>query len=117
MDRQFLGGVESVFTQSPSQKAIELTEESVVQSILYGDLEKLAAKYHAIETLYRKMMTWAFLECQRRVEAIRFMTAAERYHTLERQYPGISNRIPLKHLASYLGTTQVSLSRIRGGKQ
>lgn len=117
MDRQFLGGVESVFTQKPSQKAIELTEPSVVQSILYSDLERLAKEHHEIETLFRKMMTWAFLECQRRIESIRFMTAGERYRALEEQYPGISNRLPLKHLASYLGTTQVSLSRIRGGKQ
>jgi hypothetical protein len=32
-------------------------------------------------------------------------------------YPGIENRIALKHIATYLGITQVSLSRIRGGKQ
>ena len=32
-------------------------------------------------------------------------------------YPGITNRASLKHIASYLGTTQVSISRIRAGKQ
>jgi hypothetical protein len=45
------------------------------------------------------------------------MTASERYAELEKKYPGISNRIPLKHIASYLGTTPVSLSRIRSGNQ
>lgn len=117
MDGQFLGGVESVFTQTPSHKAIELTETSLVQSIKHHDLEQLAEKHHAVETLYRKMMTWAFLECQQRIESLRFMSAADRYHALEAKYPNISNRIPLKHLASYLSTTQVSLSRIRAGKQ
>ncbi|MEQ8881167.1 MAG: hypothetical protein RLQ12_16100 [Cyclobacteriaceae bacterium] len=63
------------------------------------------------------MATFAFLDCQKRIEAIRFFSAAERYKLLEKQYPGISNRIPLKHIASYLGTTQVSLSRIRAGVQ
>ena len=117
IENQFIGGVESLFTHEPSHKAIELTENSVVQSFLYSEFEKLCVKYHEIERLGRKLAIFAFLEGQRRIEAIRFLSAAERYQELERKYPGISNRIPLKHLASYLGTTQVSLSRIRSGVQ
>jgi CRP-like cAMP-binding protein len=117
LDGQLLGGVSSVFTKEPSHKAIELTEDATIESIEANALEELAAQEHEIETLFRKLMTWAFLLCQQRVESIRFYTAAERYFALEKQYPGISNRIPLKHIASYLGTTQVSLSRIRAGQQ
>ena len=117
MDGQFLGGVISVFTQQPSHKAIELTEDSVIESVPFAEMEKLASQMHEIETLARKIMTWAFLECQERIESIRFHSAAERYAALEKKYPGISNRLPLKHIASYLGTTQVSLSRIRAGLQ
>jgi CRP-like cAMP-binding protein len=117
LEGQFIGGVESLFTHEPSHKAIELTENSTVKSFLYSDFEKLCQRYHDIERLGRKMAIFAFLEGQRRIEAIRFLSAAERYQELERKYPGISNRIPLKYLASYLGTTQVSLSRIRSGIQ
>lgn len=117
MDGQFLGGVESLFTREPSHKAIELTENAIVQSFLYRDFEELCQAHHDIERLGRKMAIFAFLEAQRRIEAIRFLSAAERYRELERKYTGISNRIPLKHLASYLNTTQVSLSRIRSGLQ
>ena len=117
MDGHFLGGVESLFTQEPSHKAIELTEDSIVQSFSYNAFENLCATNHELETLGRKMVIFAFLECQKRIESIRFLSAAERYQELEKKYPGISNRIPLKHLASYLGTTQVSLSRIRSGTQ
>lgn len=117
LDQQFLGGVESLFTQRPSQKAIELLEESEVYSMLYEDMERLSAQYHEIETLGRRLAIFAFLEGQQRIESIRFLSAAERYQELEKKYPGISNRVPLKHIASYLGTTQVSLSRIRRGIQ
>ncbi|MBV6640073.1 MAG: Crp/Fnr family transcriptional regulator [Cyclobacteriaceae bacterium] len=117
MDGQFFGGLESLFTKEPSHKAMELTEDSTIQSFPFDQFEKLCLRYHDIETLCRKMATFAFLECQRRIEAIRFFSAAERYELLEKKYPGISNRIPLKHIASYLGTTQVSLSRIRAGVQ
>ncbi|MGE0589799.1 MAG: Crp/Fnr family transcriptional regulator [Cyclobacteriaceae bacterium] len=117
MDGQFIGGLESLFTHQPSHKAIELMEDSVVQSFSFEKFEALCTKHHDIERLGRKLATFAFLEGQRRIEAIRFLSAAERYAELEKKYPGISNRIPLKHIASYLGTTQVSLSRIRGGVQ
>lgn len=117
MDGQFLGGVESLFTHQPSHKAIELTEDSVIQSFRFSDFEKLCDEIHEIEALGRKLSTFAFLEAQRRIESIRFMSAAERYAELCKKYPGIANRIPLKHLASYLGTTPVSLSRVRSGIQ
>lgn len=117
MDKQFIGGIESLFTRQPSHKAIELTEASEVFSFLFDDFEKYCAKYHEVERLGRRLATYAFLEGQKRIESIRFLSAAERYQELEKKYPGISNRIPLKHIASYLGTTQTSLSRIRAGVQ
>lgn len=117
MDGHFLGGVESLFTRQPSHKAIELMEDSTIESIPYEAFEELCRQHHDVERLGRKLAIFAFLECQRRIESIRFLSAAERYHELERKYPGIANRIPLKHIASYLGTTQVSISRIRRGIQ
>lgn len=117
MDGQFLGGVESLFTGEPSKKGIELTEDSIIEWLNYAEFENACAANHSLEKLGRKLATFAFLEAQRRIETLRFLSAAERYEELERKYPGISNRIPLKHLASYLGTTQVSLSRIRAGEQ
>jgi len=44
-------------------------------------------------------------------------SAAERYHLLTQMMPNLSSRIPLKNIASFLGISQVSLSRIRSGKQ
>jgi signal-transduction protein with cAMP-binding, CBS, and nucleotidyltransferase domain len=117
MDQQFIGGVESLFTRKPSQKAIEVLEDAEVYLLVYEQFEKLCYEYHDIERLGRRMAVFAFLQCQKRIEAMRFLSAAERYRELEEKYPGITNRVPLKHIASYLGTTQVSISRIRSGLQ
>lgn len=46
-----------------------------------------------------------------------FTTGRERYETLLTEQPHLLNRIPLENLASYLGLTPVSLSRIRNEKQ
>jgi len=117
MDMQFMGGLESLMTKKPSEKGMEILEDSELYYINYDEFELLCDKYHEIERLGRKMAIFGFLEGQKRVENIRFMSASERYHELEKTHPGIINRVPLKHIASFLGTTQVSVSRIRSGVQ
>lgn len=116
MDSQFIGGVKSLFTGEPSMKGIQLLEDSEVYSLAYKEFEKLCDRYDEIERIGRKLAIFAFLTVQERMEDIQFLEAKERYYQLEKKYSGIVNRVPLKFIASYLGITQVSLSRIRGLK-
>jgi CRP-like cAMP-binding protein len=113
VENQFIGAVKSFFDGSPSKKGIQVLEDSELYFIKNSDLERLSQKYHSIEKIGRKMLIFAFLESQERLEGIQFLSAKERLNELEKKYPGLLNRAPLKHIASYLGITQVSLSRIR----
>lgn len=115
IDGQFIGGVESLFTKQPSKKGIQVLEDAKVWRMHYDSFEQLCAQHHDIERLGRKMAIFAFMEGQQRIESIRFKEAKERYDELSIKYPGLVNRCPLKYIASYLGITQVSLSRIRAG--
>ncbi len=117
IDGQFVGAVPSAFTQQPSRKAIRLIEDSEVDSISLADIEACCAAHHDLERAIRKMAFFALIQEQERIESLRFHSAGERYAELQKRYPGISNRCPLKYIASYLGTSQVSLSRIRAGIQ
>ncbi|KAB2917630.1 MAG: Crp/Fnr family transcriptional regulator [Bacteroidetes bacterium] len=113
IDGQFIGGVDSLFSGRPSKKGIQLLEDSTVLRVNYRQFEELCTRHHDIERVGRKMAIFAFLEGQQRIESIRFHEAKERYEVLNQKYPGLINRCPLKYIASYLGITQVSLSRIR----
>ncbi|UYQ94599.1 cyclic nucleotide-binding domain-containing protein [Chitinophaga horti] len=113
IDQQFIGGVESLFTGQASKKAIQVLENSDVYAISSEALERLSREYHEVERAGRRLVTFAFLEGQRRIESIRFHEAKERYRELDQKYPGLLNRAPLKYVASYLGITPVSLSRLR----
>jgi signal-transduction protein with cAMP-binding, CBS, and nucleotidyltransferase domain len=115
IDGQFIGGVESLFTKQPSKKGIQVLEDAEVWRMHYNGFEKLCTQYHDIERAGRKIAIFAFMEGQQRIESIRFHEAKERYQELNNKYPGLINRCPLKYIASYLGITQVSLSRIRAG--
>lgn len=117
MENQFVGAVPALFTGEPSHKAVEILEDSVIESIPYAEMEQMCCQNIEICNLGRKIAIIGFLEGQQRMEDMRFLSAAERYEELLRKYPGITNRVPLKHIASLLGTTPVSLSRIRGGNQ
>lgn len=117
IDNQFIGALPALFTQQPSHKAIEVLEDSDLLFFSYEAFENLCARHHDLERAARKLSIIGMLEGQQRIESIRFLSAKERYEELERVYPGITNRAQLRHIASYLGTTQVSISRIRAGKQ
>jgi len=117
IDNQFIGALPALFSQQPSHKAIEVLEDSEIEYFSYTAFDKLCERHHDLERAARKMSIIGMLEGQKRIESIRFFSAKEKYDELEKLYPGISNRAPLKHIASYLGVTQVSISRIRAGKQ
>jgi CRP-like cAMP-binding protein len=117
MENQFVGAVPALFTSEPSHKAIEVLEDSVIESIPYFEMEQMCTQNIEVCNLGRKIGIIGFLEGQQRMEDMRFLPAAQRYEELLRKYPGITNRVPLKHIASLLGITPVSLSRIRGGNQ
>lgn len=117
IDNQAIGALPSLFSGQPSHKAIEVLEDSAVIYFSYAAFDKLCEQHHDLERAARKMAIIGILQGQQRIESIRFLSAKERYEELEKLYPGITNRAPLKHIASYLGITQVSISRIRAGKQ
>lgn len=117
IDNQFIGVVPSLFNGKPSECAIQLIEDSEVYSFNYHEFEKCCAHHHDLETAGRKLATMVILQEQERIESLRLYSAHERYLIAEKLHPGISHRCPLKHLASYIAVTPVSLSRIRAGHQ
>lgn len=112
-EHQVVVRFESLFTGRPSRKAIQVLEDTELVAIDADRLFQLYDRYHDIERLFRRIFEAAHVETINRIESIQFYTAAERYHALLREAPDIIRRVPLKYIASYLGITQVSLSRIR----
>lgn len=104
---------ESLFTGKPSLKAIQALEDTVFIGIPADQLFALFDVFPETERLFRKIIEQAYVATVNRMEAIQFHPAEERYAQLLEEKPALITRIPLKHIASYLGITQVSLSRIR----
>lgn len=104
---------ESLFTGNPSKKAIQALEDSSLVSIPSEALFSLFLQFPELERLFNKLVQKSYVETLNRLESIQFLSAEERYKKLISEKPELIQKIPLKHIASFLGITQVSLSRIR----
>ncbi|MES2766951.1 MAG: Crp/Fnr family transcriptional regulator [Bacteroidota bacterium] len=103
----------SFLMRQPDRRNVELLENSIVWKIPFYELEILYAKHHDIERLGRLLMSHGLVMLQQRFDDLHFATASERYQKLLKTKPSLLQRVPLGMIASYLGITQETLSRIR----
>lgn len=96
-------------------ETIELMEDSKLFMLKRQNLESLFKEDIHIANWGRKFAEMEFLHTEERLIPMLFTTASQRYETLLKNNPDLLQRIPLECLASYLGITPVSLSRIRAG--
>lgn len=115
-ENSIIARAESLFTGRPSRKGIQVLETADLIAIDSQKFFLLFDAYPEIERLFRKIIEAAYIDTINRIESLQFNTAEERYQSLLESSPDLINRVPLKYIASYLGITQVSLSRIRGSR-
>ena len=93
---------------------IDAIEDAEALTIHVNDLVYLFEHFPEMERYARLSMGSLFGHLMERVTSLRFASAKEKYqHFCEVAYPDIYHRIPLGLVASYLGITQETLSRIR----
>jgi CRP/FNR family transcriptional regulator, anaerobic regulatory protein len=116
-ENTFFMSPRSFFQEVPSREILTFLEPSRVYAIHYHDLNEL----------YRTNPRWAvwgirFMEREyQKLESIYqllfYKDASARYEELLEARPDVTQRIPLHYIASFLGVSPISLSRIRAGKQ
>ena len=94
-------------------ETIELMEKSVLYMLKRKDMYKLFNEDIHISNWGRRFAELELLRTEEKLIPLLYTTASERYIKLIEDNPELLQRIPLEHLASYLGITPVSLSRIR----
>lgn len=109
--------VYSFFTQRPSFEFIELLENSTVQSISYQQLQELYSTFPDFNFIGRIITEQYYIRSEETAIQLRTLSAGERYQTLIKKYPQILQQAPLIHIASHLGVSPETLSRIRAKKE
>jgi CRP-like cAMP-binding protein len=103
----------SFFTGESSELHIEALEESELLLIDRQQHQHLLTEVAKFETYTRILYQNAYVALQRRIGGTIGFSAEEKYSRLLEQYPSILSRMPLHLIASYLGVTPETLSRIR----
>lgn len=113
LEDEFFLSIASFYGRKPSHLTVQTLEKSDIIGIPHDAFMELCSKYHDIETLHRKMLTTCLLLSQERVDSLQFETAHQRYDNLIAKRPAIIQRVLLTYIASFLGITLETLSRIR----
>jgi CRP-like cAMP-binding protein len=97
----------------PGYETVELLERSVVYVVDLGRLQELYQTNIELANWGRKLAEFELIKTEERFMVFQFQSATERYQALLKHHPELIQRVQLSQIASYLGVTQVTLSRIR----
>lgn len=100
----------------PSKETIELLEDSIFIRFNIEQIKKLSESDLQIIHLLNNILKEHTLFIEERLYQLQFMTSEERYSTLINSFPEILQRVSLTDIASFLGVSRETLSRIRKSK-
>ena len=111
--KSFCFSITSYFSNSPSDLAIEALEDSHIIALSKTGLEDLRRSNLEVANLMIQFFSGSLIASQKRMESIQFESAKKRYKYLLKEQPEIIHKVSLQNIASFLGITQETLSRIR----
>ena len=109
----FSSSYDSFLTQTPSMQILETLEACELLVISKDSLVKLYEQMPTMHILTRKMAEQRFINAQRILSSFILDSPEERYLKFEATNKDLLQRVPQHYIASFLGITPVSLSRIR----
>lgn len=112
-ENEGVSSIESFQAQTPSLFNIETLEPCVLHEIKHRDFEDIRAASPAFNEMIHQSILQRMLYYQQLFLSRIRDTPQQRYAALVKDYPHILQRVPQHYIASYLGITPVSLSRIR----
>ena len=110
----WIGDIYSFITENPSNFNIEALEDCELLLITKASMDMLFEKVPKFERYFRILIQNNLIATQKRLMGTLSETAEEKYTNLMNNFPGCLQRVPQHMIASYLGITRETLSRIRG---
>lgn len=109
----FFRDYQSYSNQEPSKFSIKSVTDSIIQKITHQKLNEIIEYLPKIKSISSNLDKIGFINISKRLETMLIHNPENRYLELIRERPFLLNEVPLYMIASYLGITDVALSRIR----
>jgi CRP-like cAMP-binding protein len=100
------------YTQTKATMSLECLEDTEVLCCTLEDYKKLCDGLQKMERFFLEKATFGFLGSQRRIISWLTSNSKERYEQLLKQYPTLFQRVSKSQIASYLGVSRETLSRL-----
>jgi CRP-like cAMP-binding protein len=104
---------ESMASGMPSKYNIDAIEDSEILLLKKEDFEMLRKTIPAFNDFVNETLKKNVMVLQERIHVSISLSAEEKYSNFTSKYPAINNRVPLHMIASYLGVSAETLSRVR----
>ena len=112
MEDWWVTDYQAYFGKSKATLSVDCLEETEVLCLSLENRDKICAGLHKIEHFFRKKSNTGYIALQRRILSLLNTNAKERYEQFLAQYPSLPQRIPNALIASYLGVSRETLSRL-----
>lgn len=109
----WVGDLYSHFSEKPANYNIDCLEETEVLQITKQSIELLCEQVPKMNIFYRRLYRGSIIAHENRTASTLTKTTLERYQEFIQKHPQLEQRIPNLQIASYLGVTPQSLSRLR----
>jgi len=109
----FITALTSFITKTPSFEVVKTITDCELYLIRRNDLNFLYENYNNWQKIGRRIVEEMFVRSQKRIYNLITKTAEEKYLNILNNKPDLIKNVPLQYIASYLGITSQSLSRLR----
>lgn len=106
----------AIYNNEPASLTVECITDATIIEFNVQKLDEIYLQFPEFEAFQRKNLERHVVSLHKRILNQLQLTALERYNLFLEQYPNIEQHVPNYHIASYLGITQQSLSRVRAEK-
>ncbi|MBB5638496.1 CRP-like cAMP-binding protein [Pedobacter cryoconitis] len=113
VENDLLISVFSFFTGNPSFEYIETLEDCILIELQREKVDRLYNEFMEFNFIGRKLTEHYYIRNEIQANNLRMLSAKQRYEQVVLQSPNLLNRVPLGYIASFLGISQETLSRIR----
>ncbi|MGN6605018.1 MAG: Crp/Fnr family transcriptional regulator [Ginsengibacter sp.] len=113
---EIAGAFRAVGTGKPTDEYIQALEDCELVAIPISTTDYLYDHFPETNVIARRLWEFKYRQAEERAYMVRIPNASKKYNHFNQVYPGLVNRISLKYIATFLGMTLETLSRIRSQK-